>query len=98
MPADAEQPAAAAPPAAQPAAYTQQQIDQLTAPVALYPDQLLTQVLMASTYPLEVVQADRWLQDSRNLTLKGDQLAAALEAHIKTAENKLEQLRLARES
>ena len=36
------------------------QLDQLVAPIALYPDTLLAQVLMASTYPLEVVQADRW--------------------------------------
>src|SRR5712671_1665860 len=36
------------------------QIEQLVAPIALYPDDLLSQVLMASTYPLEVVQAARW--------------------------------------
>ena len=36
------------------------QLDQLVAPIALYPDTLLAQVLMGSTYPLEVVQADRW--------------------------------------
>src|SRR4026209_2424487 len=36
------------------------ELDQLVAPIALYPDSLLAQVLIASTYPLEVVQADRW--------------------------------------
>ena len=37
-----------------------EQIDQMVAPIALYPDSVLAQILMASTYPLEVVQADRW--------------------------------------
>lgn len=41
-------------------AFSQAQLDQMLAPVALYPDALLTQVLMASTYPIEVVQAARW--------------------------------------
>ena len=36
-------------------AFTQQELDQMLAPIALYPDSLLTQILMASTYPLEVV-------------------------------------------
>ncbi|MDR3472362.1 MAG: DUF3300 domain-containing protein [Devosia sp.] len=54
------------------------QLDQMLAPVALYPDGLLGQVLMAAGYPLEVVEADRWLQDPNNVTLRGDQLAAAL--------------------
>jgi len=55
------------------------QLDQLLAPIALYPDVLLSQILMASTYPLEVVQADRWVQDPDNAPLKGDQLGAALD-------------------
>ena len=59
--------------------YSPQQLDQLLAPVALYPDQLLGQILMASTYPLEVVEAARWVQDPNNARLKGDQLAAALD-------------------
>ena len=42
------------------------QLDQLVAPIALYPDALLTQVLMASTYPLEVVQADRFAEANKN--------------------------------
>ena len=40
--------------------YSQQDLDQLLAPIALYPDSLLAQVLMASTYPLDVVEAARW--------------------------------------
>jgi Protein of unknown function (DUF3300) len=59
--------------------YDQAQLDQLLAPIALYPDQLLGQILIASTYPLEVVEAARWLQDPNNAALKGDALAAALE-------------------
>lgn len=58
---------------------TAAQLDQLLAPIALYPDPLLAQILMAASYPLEVVQADRWLQDPNNAELKGEQLAAALE-------------------
>jgi len=53
------------------------QLDQLVAPIALYPDPLLAQVLMASTYPLEIVQADRWAK--ANKSLKGDALTAALD-------------------
>ena len=52
------------------------QLDQLVAPIALYPDPLLAQVLMASTYPLEVVQADRFAE--ANKKLKGDKLKEAL--------------------
>lgn len=54
------------------------ELDQMLAPIALYPDTLLAQILMASTYPLEVVQAHRWLQDTGNAALRGDQLEAAL--------------------
>ena len=53
------------------------QLDQLVAPIALYPDPLLAQVLMASTYPLEVVQADRWAKANKGL--KDDKLTAALD-------------------
>ncbi len=52
------------------------QLDQLVAPIALYPDTLLAQVLMASTYPLEIVQAARWLDANKNL--KGDALQEAV--------------------
>ncbi|MGH9806803.1 MAG: DUF3300 domain-containing protein [Terriglobia bacterium] len=53
------------------------QLDQLVAPIALYPDALLAQVLMASTYPLEVVQADRFAKANKGL--KGDKLTTALD-------------------
>ncbi len=52
------------------------QLDQLLAPIALYPDTLLSQTLMASTYPLEVVQAARWSQ--ANAGLKGDKAVNAV--------------------
>ena len=57
--------------------FKQEELDQLVAPIALYPDSLLAQILMASTYPLEVVQAQRWAKANQNL--KGDALTAALE-------------------
>jgi hypothetical protein len=44
------------------------QIEQLVAPIALYPDSLLSQVLMASTYPLEVVEAARWSRENAGVT------------------------------
>jgi hypothetical protein len=56
--------------------YTQERLDQLLAPIALYPDVLLSQIFMASTYPLEVVEADRWLKKNPGLT--GDRLDEAL--------------------
>ena len=66
--------------AAQPAqAFNTEQLDALLAPIALYPDELLTQTLMASTFPLEVVQAARWLEQPGNKDLKGDALQKALE-------------------
>src|SRR5579871_4797205 len=52
---------------------TAQELRQLVAPIALYPDSLVAQILAASTYPTQVVEADRWLQ--ANPDLKGDQLA-----------------------
>ena len=45
-----------------------EQLDSLVAPVALYPDPLLSQILVAATYPLELVQASQWLQQNRGLT------------------------------
>lgn len=60
-----------------PAPFDQQTLDELLAPIALYPDALLTQVLIASTYPLEVVQAARFVDRSRELA--PDALAAAAE-------------------
>src|SRR6202161_1077135 len=60
--------------------YTQQtadQLQQLVAPIALYPDSLVAQVLAASTFPAEIVEADRWVQ--ANPDLKGDALAKAVD-------------------
>ncbi len=57
--------------------FKQEELDQMLAPIALYPDDLLTQLLIASTYPLEIVQAARWAKQNKNL--KGDKLAEALE-------------------
>ncbi|MBY0508618.1 MAG: DUF3300 domain-containing protein [Rhodospirillaceae bacterium] len=75
--------AAKAPPAVEKAppkpTATQQQLDALLAPVALFPDQLLSQILMASTYPLDVVEAARWRALPENQNLSGEPLAAALE-------------------
>ncbi len=59
--------------------YSPAALDQLLAPIALYPDPLLGQVLMASTYPLEVVEAARWVEDPAHAALKGDELVSALE-------------------
>ncbi len=56
---------------------TEAQLDSLVSPIALYPDTLLSQVLIASTYPLEVIEADRWLKG--NKSLKGDALKSAVE-------------------
>ena len=73
-------PATIAEPPAQPApaASTTQpaQIDQWVAPIALYPDSLLSQVLMASTYPDNVLQAVQWSQD--NPAMKGDAAVQAV--------------------
>jgi hypothetical protein len=67
------------PPPAQPSppsqAFSPDQLDNLVAPIALYPDALLSQVLVATTYPLEVVEASQWLQQNRNL--RGQQLMDA---------------------
>jgi hypothetical protein len=51
------------------------QLDNLVASIALFPDVLLSQVLVASTYPLELVEAGQWLQ--RNQNLQGPQLVDA---------------------
>ena len=58
--------------------YSQEELDQLLAPVALYPDALLAQLLSAATYPLEVVQAARFVQ--QNPGLKGEALGRSVEA------------------
>ena len=59
--------------------YTNAQLDQMLAPIALYPDSLLTPLLMAATFPQQIVEAGQWLQDPRNAALHGDALVAALE-------------------
>jgi hypothetical protein len=68
-----------APPPAQAQAQSQtfapQQLDNLVAPIALYPDPLLGQVLAASTYPVELVEAQQWLAANGNL--QGQQLTDA---------------------
>ena len=50
--------------------FSQQELDQLLAPIALYPDALLAQIFMASTYPLEVVEAARWVKANPKVTGK----------------------------
>src|SRR5712671_4492921 len=50
-----------------------QELQQLVAPIALYPDALIAQILAASTYPTEIVEADRWIESHSDL--KGDNLA-----------------------
>jgi hypothetical protein len=52
------------------------EIEQLVAPIALHPDALLSQILMASTYPMEIVEASRWLE--KNPDLKADALEEAM--------------------
>jgi hypothetical protein len=54
-----------------------EQLDQLIAPIALYPDELVAQVLAAATYPTEIVEADRWMQAHPDL--RGDSLAKAVD-------------------
>jgi hypothetical protein len=69
-----------APSAAPPAGgntFSQEELDQLVAPIALYPDALFTQVLMASTYPIEIVSAERWVK--ANPGLKDKALEDALQ-------------------
>lgn len=84
LPAGAQSGAGSAPPipvaadAAQ--LYNREQLDALLAPIALYPDTLLTQILMASTLPVQVLQARLWLDNPINKALAGDVLAKALEA------------------
>ena len=68
------------PPAAARAQYTQQtpeQLQQLVAPIALYPDSLVSQILAASTFPEQVVEADRWVQAHPDL--KGEDLGKAVD-------------------
>ena len=61
------------------ALFKQQELDQMLAPLALYPDSLLSQILMASTYPLEIVEAARWVK--AHPTLQGDQAVKATDQY-----------------
>ena len=56
---------------------TPEQLQQLVAPIALYPDSLVAQILAASTFPEQIVDADRWLQSHPDL--KGEALAQAVD-------------------
>jgi hypothetical protein len=60
-----------------PPPFKAEELEQLAAPVALYPDELLTQIMMASTYPLEVVQAARWMESRKKQ--KPEQIQAEAE-------------------
>jgi hypothetical protein len=57
--------------------FSKEELTQMLAPIALYPDPLIAEILMASTYPLEIVEAERWLR--QNKELKGDALNTALQ-------------------
>src|SRR4030043_946038 len=61
----------------QPEKFKKEELVQMLAPIALYPDSLVAQILTASTYPLEVVEAERWLR--KNKDLKSDELDKALQ-------------------
>ena len=61
----------------QPAPFKPEELEQIVAPIALYPDALLAQVFMASTYPLEIVQAARWSKEHPEV--KGDAVAKEME-------------------
>ena len=64
-------------PQAEPAKIPNEQLDSLVAPIALYPDPVLAQVLAASTYPLELIQLQQWL--SKNPKLKDKALTEAVQ-------------------
>ena len=68
----------AAPP--EPARYMSEDLRQIAAPIALYPYPLLAQILMASTYPVDVVLASRWVKENRDL--KNEALDLALKQKI----------------
>src|ERR1044072_6912738 len=66
--------------AAQKQPFKPDELEQIVAPIALYPDSLLAQVFMASTYPLEIVQAARWSE--KNPQVKGDAVANEREEQV----------------
>ena len=57
--------------------FSQAELEQLLAPIALYPDSLLTHILISATYPLEIVQANRWRQN--NLNASNEEISDAME-------------------
>ncbi len=60
------------------AAWSPDELNQLVAPIALYPDALVAQVVAAASYPTQIVEADRWIQ--QNSGLKGEELAKAADS------------------
>jgi hypothetical protein len=76
IPAQVQPPASSAP-ASTAKTFSQQELDQLLAPIALYPDSLLAQILMASTYPLDIILAERWVK--ANPSVKDKALQDALQ-------------------
>ena len=80
----AQTPTPAPAPAATPAPdnktppFKKEELEQILAPIALYPDALLAQIFMASTYPLEVVEAARWSKEHPDV--KGDAVAGAVQS------------------
>jgi len=77
VPAAETQPAAQTQQPAQQQPFKPEELEQIVAPIALYPDSLLAQVFMASTYPLEIVQAARWSKEHPEV--KGDAVAKEME-------------------
>jgi hypothetical protein len=73
-------PTASTPTTSAPTTFTNDRLEQMAAPIALYPDALVAQILMASTYPLEIVEASRWVEKNPALT------GAALEEALKQNE------------
>jgi len=71
-------PQPAPPPAPEQWQLSSEQLEQLVAPIALYPDALVAQILAASTYPVQIVEAERWIADRPDLT--GDMLADAVDS------------------
>jgi hypothetical protein len=75
-PGDAASPSAASQQAPEKDPFTRAEIDKLVKPIALYPDPLLAQLLPASAYPLDIVQAARWMERNKDAVAKGDFAAA----------------------
>src|SRR5258708_37987135 len=69
--------AAIAQPPPQATQQSSEQLQELVAPIALYPDALIAQILAAATYPDQIVESEKWIQQSKNL--QGDQLAQAVD-------------------